>query len=271
MPDNDTGTGREIIPWSPVVAGRDQETDAAASAARARRVLVACAVAVAAGVTGVMALIYPGHQPPPDPVAGGFVFPDLPEPSAAVSILPAPTSTSTSPTPAATEVAVRAPASKRPKRSTPPPSPSTSAPVVDLVVGATVGLEMSGRPGYRLRHRDFVGRVDRITSEQDRADSRFVVRKGLGRDGCVSLEAVNYPGYFLRHRYFVLRLEPAGRRENPQLFAADATFCPEPVADGTAFALEAVNYPGWALAVQPDGVVHLDQDDPTAFRVRPPL
>src|SRR4051794_28146018 len=80
-PRNDARTGREIIPWSAAGAGLATPEAARASTARARRVLVACAVAVAAGVTGLMALVHPTGDVPPDPVPGGFVFPDLPEPS----------------------------------------------------------------------------------------------------------------------------------------------------------------------------------------------
>ncbi|WP_433360475.1 AbfB domain-containing protein [Actinoplanes sp. CA-142083] len=149
--------------------------------------------------------------------------------------------------------------------------------MVDLDIGATVGLSPAGRAELRLRHRDFVGRIDRIgsgSSALERADSRFVVRKGLGRDGCVSLESVNYPGYFLRHRNFILRLEQPGRwdrRGGSELFERDATFCTSPTSDGSAFILESINYPNRALSLHDDGVVGLDENDPTAFVVRSPL
>jgi hypothetical protein len=143
--------------------------------------------------------------------------------------------------------------------------------VVDLDVGATVGLAVAAAPEYRLRHRNFIGRVDRIRSDAtapERADSQFVVRKGLGRDGCISLESVNFPGYFLRHRDFVLRLE---RRDRSELFAPDATFCTAPTRDGNAIVLESINYPDRALVVHRDGVIHLDQGAGTPFVVRSPL
>jgi alpha-L-arabinofuranosidase B-like protein len=273
-PRSDARTGREIIPWSAAGAGLADQEAARASTARARRVLVACAVAVAAGVTGLMTLIYPAGDVPPEPVPGGFVFPDLPEPSAAVSLLPAPSSASTPspvPTPPTTRVATAVPGRTARPGPTGASRPPTTAPALRFTVGSTVGLELDGKPGYRVRHHDFLGRVDRISTAQDRADSQFRVRTGFGPAGCVSLEAVNYPGYFLRHRYFVLRLEPAGRRENPQLFAQDTTFCPAPVGDGTAYVLKSVNYPGRALALHSDGVLHLDPGGATAFRVRKPL
>jgi hypothetical protein len=189
-------------------------------------------------------------------------------------MLPAPSSAST-PGPVATPPTTRLATAVPTKTGWPDPTgvsrPPTTAPALRLTVGSTVGLELTGRPGYRVRHHDFLGRVDRISTAADRADSQFRVRKGLGPDGCVSLEAVNYPGYFLRHRYFVLRLEPAGRRENPQLFAQDTTFCAAPSGDGTAYVLKSINYPDRALALHSDGVLYLDPGGSTAFRVRKPL
>jgi hypothetical protein len=139
------------------------------------------------------------------------------------------------------------------------------------VVGSVVGLEVDGRTGFRVRHRDFRGRIDRITSNSSalaRADSRFIVRRGLGRGGCVSLESVNYPGYFLRHRDFVIRLD---RRDRSKLYEQDATFCAARTRDGRAVILESINYPSRAVAVRRDGSLRLDDDGRTAFVVRKPL
>ncbi|MFI5897943.1 AbfB domain-containing protein [Actinoplanes sp. NPDC051513] len=270
MPHDVDRNGRPPYPYRALPPG-----PAAAQAARARRILVACAVAITAGVAGLMALIYPSGQDGPAPVAQEIVEPSPLEwePSAPVSMLPAPASSSTATptTPAAASTATRRPAPTGVSRTVSP------APVVDLDIGATVGLSVAGRADLRLRHRDFVGRIDRIvasSSALERADSRFVVRKGLGREGCVSLESVNYPGYFLRHRNFILRLERPGRwdrRGGSELFERDATFCTTPTHDGAAFVLESINYPGRALSVRDDGVVGLDEDDPTAFVVRSPL
>ena len=270
MPHDDERNGRPSasFPYRALPAG-----PAAAQAKRARRVLVACALAITAGVAGIMVLIYPGGDDGPDPVAQqiSYAAPSFDwSTSSPVSVAPAPTSSFTPPP--------KAPPVERTRRATPVRSRAAGpAPVVDLNIGTTVGLSVRDRPGYRLRHRDFVGRIDRIgagASARERADSQFVVRKGLGRDGCVSLESVNYPGYFLRHRDFVLRLERAGRhgrRGGRELFARDATFCTSPTSDGAAFILESVNYPDRALAVHDDGVVHLDHDGATAFTVRSPL
>ena len=275
MPHDDERNGwpsasRSVVPYRALPPG-----PAVAQAARARRILVACAVAVTAGVAAIMVLLYPSGDDGPDPVAQQITYPSPWDfgftPSAPVSALPAPTS-SFSPTPTS--------ASPSPARRASTPvvtRPVSPAPVVDLVIGATVGLSPAGRPDYRLRHRDFVGRIDRIgsgASSPERQDSQFIVRKGLGRSGCISLESVNFPGYFLRHRDFILRLEQPGRwdrRDGPELFARDATFCTSPTSDGTAFILESINYPGRALSVHGDGVVGLDENDPTAFVVRSPL
>ena len=244
---------------------------AAAQAARARRVLVACALTVTAGVAGLMALLYPfGDHHGPDPVAEQVIDPSVEWiPSVPVSVLPAPSSSFS--TGARYVEPTRTHQVPRTTRSTTTAPPTRSAPVVDPNVGATVSLAVATAPEYRLRHRDFIGRVDRIGSganAQERADSQFVVRKGLGRDGCLSLESVNFPGYFLRHRDFVLRLE---RRDRSELFAQDATFCTAPTRDGNAFVLESINYPGRALVVHRDGVIHLDQGSGTPFVVRSPL
>jgi len=144
------------------------------------------------------------------------------------------------------------------------PAPSTGA---RLVVGKTIGLELSGHPGYRVRHRDFRGRVDRIdgdSSDLDRADSRFTVR-AVRADGCVALESVNYPGRFLRHRNFVLHLD---RQDGTALFAADSTFCPVYRSNG-ALVLRSYNYPNRYIT-DDDSALTLTSVA-TGFVVRPPL
>ncbi|MFI7542124.1 AbfB domain-containing protein [Actinoplanes sp. NPDC049599] len=124
------------------------------------------------------------------------------------------------------------------RRPTSPP-PATPA----LRAGATIGLELAGAPGYRVRHRDFRGRADRIGPEStalSRADSRLIVRRGLADPECVSFEAANYPGWFLRHRNFEIRLD---RAERSRLFAEDATFCPRGGSRAGVVALRSHNYP----------------------------
>lgn len=269
MPHDVDRKGRPPYPYRTLPPG-----PAVAQAKRARRILVGSALIITAGVAGIMVLIYPSGDDGPAPVAEQVIDPSPFDwaPSPAVSVRPAPSVTSSfTSAPSTVPVTTHRPAPPVVTRTVRP------APAVDLNIGATVGLAVAGHPELRLRHRDFVGRVDRIdagSSSLERADSRFVVRKGLADQGCVSLESVNYPGYFLRHRDFILRLEPPsrrGRRERPELFARDATFCTSPTRDGAAIILESVNYPGRALSAHDDGVIGLDEDDPTAFVVRSPL
>jgi hypothetical protein len=227
-------------------------------------------VAVIAGFVFALS----GDSEPPGTTAERVPLPVLPAPSAPVSILPAPVTSA----PAVTSVSARH-TSLTPSRR---PSPSrtrtitTAAPpppVSRLVVGATVGLAPGGRPGFLVRHRDFVARIERIgpgSGSDDRADSSFQVRAGLGRSACLSFEAVNLPGYFLRHRNFVLRLDPADRSA---LFAQDATFCPAPPTGSSTVTLESINYPGRFLVAR-DGGVHLDPTSPnsaTTFTAQSPL
>ncbi|GIM89148.1 AbfB domain-containing protein [Paractinoplanes toevensis] len=255
-----------LMPYRPRVPARSP-----ADSERARRVLLACGVAVVTGVAAIMALILTGDGEGGDvlgPAAAPIVFPSY-EPLTPVSLLPPPASSSAAPPvilPTRT-----LPVAEHTTRPTPSRSPSaattTKAPVVDLVAGSRVGLEIAGRPGVRLRHRNFVARAERITTSLDQADSIFTVRKGLARDSCVSLESVNYPNYFLRHRNFVLRLEQRDRRGG-ELFERDATFCPARTGDGSAVFLESINYPDRALHLRDDDIVHLDQGAGTAFVVR---
>jgi alpha-L-arabinofuranosidase B-like protein len=255
-----------LMPYRPRVPARTP-----ADSERAHRVLLACGVAVVTGVSAIMALILTGDDDGPGlgPAAAPIVFPSY-QPLTPVSLLPAPASSAPAravvlPT-RTLPVAEHTTTKPTPSRS--PSAAPTTTPVVDLAVGSTVGLEIAGRPGVRLRHRNFVARADRIVSALDRADSAFAVRQGLARPGCVSLEAVNYPGYFLRHRNFVLRLEQRNRSGSWGLFDQDATFCPSPTAGGSAVILESINYPDRALHLHDDDIVHLDQGAGTAFVVR---
>jgi hypothetical protein len=140
-----------------------------------------------------------------------------------------------------------------PRRTSPggagitPAEPSVTKPAPALTTGSRIGLEPLSRPGYRVRHRDFSGRIDAIgpgRSAVDRADSTFTVRRGLAASGCVSFESVNFPGYYLRHRDFVIHLH---RRDGSQLFAADATFCAVPGLAGRDISLRSHNYPSYYL------------------------
>jgi hypothetical protein len=222
------------------------------------RLVLAAALCLACAATAAIAVVLDAARDP-EPVAAEFTFPAIPggipvfppplgSEDVPVSVQPSPTDTvppataghrttppQTSPvaTRTTTKTPTRPPATTRP--TTPPP--------VRLNVGSTVGLEASDRPGYRVRHRDFRGRLDAInasSSAGERADSGFRVRTGLGDDDCVSLESVNFPGYYLRHRNFEIRLD---RNDGSALFRQDATFCPVTIRQGAALALRSTNYP----------------------------
>lgn len=146
-----------------------------------------------------------------------------------------------------------------------------------LTAGARIGLEPVSHPGFRVRHRNFVGRIDRIgpdSGELDRADSSFVVRKGLADARCFSFESVNFPGFFLRHQDFLIRLQ---RFDRSGLYARDATFCAVTGLTGQQVSFRSINFPdrylshrGDQLRIDPLGA---DRVTPAAmtFAVRPAL
>ena len=185
---------------------------------------------------------------------------------------PPPRSPRSSPPPVPPGSAVGTPRTSAPTRTTPTkkaPAPATAR----LVVGTAVSLEPVRQPGTRVRHRNFRARVDRIGADSepgDRADATFRVRSALaGGSRCVSLEATNFPHYFLRHQHFAVFLQPD---DGSALFAADATFCPVPVAGG-ALILRSVNFPN-RYVTERDSRLFLDVVSPgaaLALSVRSPL
>jgi alpha-L-arabinofuranosidase B-like protein len=233
----------------------------------------------------------PAHRGLPLPAAPAFPPPaGLPVPAAgSASSDPAPARsasrppTTSTPTAAArqqrppvaavdTTTTTRRPA-PRPTGTQPTRSRPATAPVAALRAGSAVSLELADAPGYRVRHRDFRGRTDRIgpgSSALERADSRFVVRPGLADGSCVSFESSNYPGSFLRHRDFRIRLDRADRT---RLFARDATFCPETSSRAGVVALRSHNYPDRFLTEDGSllGLTPATTGTATRFVVRPPL
>ncbi|MBF9133925.1 AbfB domain-containing protein [Plantactinospora sp. S1510] len=211
--------------------------------------LLASAVALLAVVTLAAVFLPSGPEPAGLDGGPGQTFPDLwpppaigepsispsPQPSAAASASPA---TAVGTKAGARPPATRIPAHPKPVRPTrADPSPTVLSP------GARLGLEPVDRPGLRVRHARFVGRVDRIGAGSralDRADSTFVVRTGLADRRCVSFESVNFPGYYLRHQDFRIHLH---RRNGSALFAADSTFCATPGLAGRGLSLRSYNFP----------------------------
>ena len=66
------------------------------------------------------------------------------------------------------------------------PSASAAPPVPLPVAGRALGLAPVGEPGRRLRHRNFVARIDPVgpaSPALDRADSRFTARPGRAAAG----------------------------------------------------------------------------------------
>jgi Alpha-L-arabinofuranosidase B (ABFB) domain len=276
---------RRVLSWRPAWQ-RARATEA--SVARARHVLIACCIAAAAAVLGTVTLLLPGGDDllPAPPAAMEFPTPaadplTAPVPAAESTVplspgVPAPPGGPAPPVEAANSIGLPAGASLPTSVTTgaPPrsrPAPSTTAtrrppPPPGLTVGTTVGLEVRSRPGFRVRHRDFLARVDRISaasSAADRADANFAVRRGLARATCFSLESVNFPGRFLRHRDFVIHLDA---RDGTPLFAQDATFCP---TGGTGpITLRSVNYPDRGIALRGDGSLQLAAGGVIAFVVR---
>jgi hypothetical protein len=141
-----------------------------------------------------------------------------------------------------------------------PSDAGTSAADLPLTVGTRVGLAPVTKPGYQVRHRDFVGRIDLIgpgSSALEKADSTFTVRSGLADSRCVSFEAINYPGYYLRHQNFQLYLQ---RVDGTRLFANDATFCAVTGLTGQHTSLRSLNYPSRYLRHR-DSQLYIDPVD----------
>ncbi|WP_199517349.1 AbfB domain-containing protein [Nucisporomicrobium flavum] len=250
-----------------------------------RAVIAACAALAVLAVTGVMAY-ESGHttRPGPPRFVALPVVPTVPVPplgpaSASPSAGPAERSLAANPigsasasasahSPAPTASSVRpsaSPSEARP-RPTRTRAPERRGP---FTIGRGVGLEPAGMTGYRVRHRDFRARIDRIDAGSpslDRADSTFTVRAGLAGTGCVSFESVNYPGSFLRHRDGGIWLD---RRDGTGDYAGDATFCPQAGRGTDTVLLSSQNQADRFLSLR-RGRLGLS-GWPVAFTVRPPL
>jgi len=115
------------------------------------------------------------------------------------------------------------------------------ADIVAVGYGAPTGLSGTLTPGSEISLRattacctgDYVRNqkgaavIAPITSsstEQDKGDATWIVRRGLADHACISFESRNQPGDFLRHQKLALRVQPFdGTAQN----RPDATFCPE--------------------------------------------
>jgi hypothetical protein len=118
--------------------------------------------------------------------------------------------------------------------------PSAPASAATLLTGAR-SLESVNYPGRFLRHADYLGRLDPVTSgssAQTRSDATFTVVNGLASPSCYSFQAAN--GMFLRHRDMRVRLEAS--TGTPQ-FRGDATFCPADGSVAGSVSLVSFNFP----------------------------
>ncbi|WP_367138354.1 family 43 glycosylhydrolase [Saccharothrix sp. HUAS TT1] len=100
-----------------------------------------------------------------------------------------------------------------------PAGPASADP---LPTGAR-SLESVNFPGRYVRHADYLGRVDPVTSgssAQVKQDATVTVVNGLASPSCYSFQAAN--GQFFRHRDWRVRLEA---NTGDATFRADATFC----------------------------------------------
>lgn len=234
------------------------------------RIAITCVVATAVGAGAFLVLADRAGTAPPiqelavgDPVTMGAIpLPVSASPSPAKVPTPSPSSSAS----ATSTWPVR--------RTAPEVVHHTTAPAGHPVVGGmrigdTISLEVQGQAGLRVRHQDFLGRVDWIgpdSSPLDRADSKFVVHASTA--GCVALESVNYPGFYLRNRDFDLHLDQA---DGSAGFRADAAFCPVAAGDGS-FRLRPAGYADRFLTAFRSRL-HLAQvpaDRATEFAVRPP-
>ena len=82
--------------------------------------------------------------------------------------------------------------------------------------------------------------VSSSSSALDKADSSWIVRRGLASSSCVSFESRNYPGDFLRHFNFQLLRQ---QMDGSAVFRADATFCPQAGQSGSGTSFASYNYP----------------------------
>jgi hypothetical protein len=146
-----------------------------------------------------------------------------------------------------------------------------------LTAGIAVGLEPTSFYGYRVRHMNYVGRIDPISTSSplvDRQDSSFTVRPGLADPTCVSFQSVNFPTRYLHNQNYQLYLHV---NDASALFAADATFCPVPGLTGQYTSFRSYNNPGRYLRIR-NSQAYLDTFDGTdqmrkdaTFAVRPAL
>ncbi|MEU4743655.1 family 43 glycosylhydrolase [Actinosynnema sp. NPDC023658] len=119
-------------------------------------------------------------------------------------------------------------------------TPAGPAHADTLPTGAR-SLESVNFPGRYVRHADYLGRVDPVTSgstAQVKSDATFTVVNGLASPSCYSFQAAN--GRFLRHYDWRVRLET---NTGDATFRADATFCAVAGSVSGSVSLTPFNHP----------------------------
>ncbi|MEV0388547.1 family 43 glycosylhydrolase [Nonomuraea sp. NPDC050643] len=148
---------------------------------------------------------------------------------------------------------------------TPPPPAYAAAPPT----GAH-SLESVDHPGRYVRHADFLGRLDPVTSAattQTKLDATFTIVNGLAAPHCVSFQARD--GRFLRHRDWRLRTDV---NTGDAAFRADATFCATDGSAAGSLSFASYNYPERRVRHR-DFALWLDPDQRSAgssFRITAP-
>ncbi|GAB4106217.1 hypothetical protein GCM10028790_52360 [Micromonospora taraxaci] len=125
-------------------------------------------------------------------------------------------------------------------------------------------LEAVNQAGRYVRHMDYLGRLDPVTSSsanQVKLDATFTVVNGLASPKCYSFQT--RAGMFLRHRDYRLRVDP---NTGDATFRADATFCAVDGSVSGSVALTSYNYPDRRIRHR-DFALWLDAyQDTAAFR-----
>ncbi len=117
--------------------------------------------------------------------------------------------------------------------------PATPASAAAIPVGGR-SFESVNFPGRFIRHLDFLGRVDPVTSggtAQTKRDATFTVLPGLAAPACYSFQV---GGLFLRHNNFRLRLDV---NSGTPAFRQDATFCAVDGSVAGSLSLASYNFP----------------------------
>ncbi|MCE6994985.1 family 43 glycosylhydrolase [Saccharothrix sp. S26] len=118
--------------------------------------------------------------------------------------------------------------------------PVSQASAATMPTGAR-SLESVNLPGRFVRHQDYLGRLDPVTSgstAQVKQDATVTVVNGLASPSCHSFQAAN--GMFLRHRDYRVRLEA---NTGTAQFRADATFCAVAGSVTGSVSLASFNFP----------------------------